>query len=78
MTENHETRAREAGAVTISVDNGHCRLFGVCQQEAPDVFDLGTDGRLRYQTRPGTENTGQVHQAARCCPMQAITVSGGK
>lgn len=78
MGERNETRSPATSTVSISVDNGHCHLFGICQQEAPDLFDLGADGRLRYRARPGAKAAGQAHQAARCCPMQAITVTGGK
>lgn len=58
--------------VRVSVDNNHCHLYAICQQEAPAVFDLGVDGRLRYDTSPGGEHTAAVRQAARCCPTQAI------
>jgi ferredoxin len=61
--------------VRVDVNNNHCKLFAICQQEAPDVFDLGPDGRLRYRAHPGTEHTERVVQAARCCPMQAITLA---
>jgi ferredoxin len=61
--------------VRVSVDNGHCHLFGLCQQEAPEVFDLGPDGRLRYTPAPSASETDQVLQAARVCPMAAITIS---
>lgn len=60
--------------VRIAVHNGHCHLYGVCQQEAPEVFALRSDTRLRYDTDPPAELTDAVHQAARLCPMQAITV----
>lgn len=61
--------------MTVSVDKSHCQLYGICQSEAPTVFDLGADGRLRYQSRPAAADTDQVRQAARCCPTQAITLS---
>ena len=59
----------------LLADNDHCELYAICQQEAPEVFDLGIDGRLRYDARPGAEHTLEVRQAARCCPMQAITLT---
>lgn len=62
-------------AVKVSVDNNHCELYAICQQEAPQVFDLGPDGRLRYDTTPDASQTLAVRQAARCCPMQAITLA---
>jgi ferredoxin len=66
--------ARTTRRVRVSVDNNHCHLFGICQQEAPEVFDLGVDGRLRYPAHPDPASTAAVQQAARCCPMQAITL----
>lgn len=60
--------------VTVSVDNASCQRYGICQHEAPGVFDLGADGRLRYQSRPDGD-TRAVRQAARCCPTQAITLT---
>jgi ferredoxin len=60
--------------VTVSVDKSHCQLYGICQSEAPTVFDLGTDGRLRHLSRSAAD-TDQVRQAARCCPTQAITLT---
>ncbi len=59
----------------VSVDGSHCQLYGICEQEAPGVFELGVDGRLRYDPRPAAQQTAAVRQAARCCPMQAITVA---
>ncbi|GDY31661.1 ferredoxin [Gandjariella thermophila] len=63
------------GRVHVDVNNNHCKLFAICQQEAPDVFELGPDGRLRYRAHPRAEHTERVVQAARCCPMQAITLT---
>lgn len=62
-------------AVRVAVDNTHCAVFGICVQEAPQVFDLGVDGRLRYNARPAAVDTARVRQAARVCPMQAIAVT---
>jgi len=67
--------AADAPAVRVSVDNNHCELYAICQQEAPEVFDLGADGRLRYDAAPAPAHTPAVRQAARCCPMQAITLT---
>ncbi|MGW2706773.1 ferredoxin [Streptomyces sp. NPDC001340] len=62
-------------AVKVSVDNNQCELYAICQQEAPQVFDLGPDGRLRHDATPAASETPAVRQAARCCPMQAITLT---
>ena len=58
----------------VSVHNGHCHQYGICQQEAPEVFHLRSDTRLNYDRTPPAEESGRVRQAARLCPMQAITV----
>ncbi len=63
-----------SGEVRVSVHNGHCHQYGICQQEAPEVFRLRSDTRLDYDTHPAAEQTGQVRQAARLCPMQAISL----
>ncbi|KAA2265272.1 ferredoxin [Solihabitans fulvus] len=60
----------------ISVHNGRCHRYGVCQAEAPEVFQLDQDGRLRYEARPDADQAAQVRMAARCCPMQAIDLRG--
>lgn len=59
---------------TVDVDGEQCHLFGVCMQEAPAVFAIGDDGRLRYPKRPAPEEARNVRQAARMCPKQAIRV----
>lgn len=60
--------------VAVAVDNGHCHQYAICQQEAPGVFELRTNERLHYQAFPAAQHTEQVRQAARLCPMQAISV----
>lgn len=60
--------------VTVSVDNNHCHLYAICVQEAPEVFELSVDGRLRYQAKPAMELYEKVWNAARLCPMQAISI----
>ena len=62
------------GGVRVAVHNGHCHHFGICQQEAPAVFRLRSDHRLSYDSSPAPEQADRVRQAARVCPMQAITV----
>ncbi|WP_246257101.1 ferredoxin [Amycolatopsis anabasis] len=66
---------RPGSAVRVSVDNQRCRLYGICRGEAPGLFWLSADGRLRYRTRPNASQADAVFAAARSCPMQAIQVS---
>ena len=66
--------AHPSPKLLVSVHNGHCHQYGICQQEAPEVFHLRSDTRLDYDRTPPAEESGRVRQAARLCPMQAITV----
>jgi ferredoxin len=60
--------------IRVDIDRNHCHRFAICEQEAPEVFRLRADGRLEYRSRPGVEHRDAVRQAARVCPMQAITI----
>lgn len=60
--------------VSVSVDGNHCHFYAICVAEAPEVFELRSDGRLRYKARPDAAATEAVLAAARSCPMQAIAV----
>ncbi len=66
--------AHPGARLLVSVHNGHCHRYGICQQEAPEVFHLRSDTRLKYDTTPPADQSSRVRQAARLCPMQAITV----
>jgi sulfoxide reductase heme-binding subunit YedZ len=59
----------------VAVDHGACRHFALCQTEAPKVFRVLDDGRLRYARNPDADQAPQVHAAARVCPMRAIRVN---
>jgi sulfoxide reductase heme-binding subunit YedZ len=59
-------------ALDISVDNERCHRYGICQAEAPGLFQLVDDERLRYERRPPPEQFAQARAAARACPMRAI------
>ena len=65
-------RNAEVGpTVAVSIDGGHCHLYGICEAEAPEVFRL-VGGRLLYRAKPGPDQVDGVRSAARLCPMQAI------
>lgn len=68
----------EAEPVRIGVDNNRCRIYGICQQEAPEVFRVSEGGSLHYTSGVPAELAAQARQAVRCCPMQAITIRGGQ
>ena len=60
--------------IRIHIDRNHCHRYAICEQEAPEVFRLRVDGRLEYNGAPGSQHRDAVRQAARVCPMQAITI----
>ena len=68
----------QALRVNVSVDNNHCHFYAICVQEAPEVFDLSVDGRLRYKANPAPHLYEKVWNAARLCPMQAIHLTPGE
>lgn len=63
---------RFGAALRVHVDNHRCHRYGLCQAEAAEVFQLTSDGRLRYDRRPSADTYEHVRMAARNCPMQAI------
>lgn len=60
--------------VRVSVDHVLCHHYGLCQAQAPKVFRLMEDGRLRYARNPEPEQAAHVRAAAHACPMRAIQV----
>jgi DMSO/TMAO reductase YedYZ heme-binding membrane subunit/ferredoxin len=60
--------------IRVDVNYNHCQRYAICEQEAPEVFRMRADGRLEYQVSPDAEQRDAVRQAARLCPMQAISV----
>ncbi|MFF7157324.1 FAD-dependent oxidoreductase [Streptomyces sp. NPDC008139] len=68
----------EAEPVRISVDNNRCHIYGICQQEAPEVFRIAESGSLHYTRSVPADYAAKARQAVRCCPMQAIAIHGGQ
>jgi len=62
--------------IRIDIDRNRCHRYAICEQEAPEVFQLTADGRLEYEAMPNSDHRDAVLQAARVCPMQAIRIRG--
>ncbi len=63
-------------AVRISIDTGVCIGAGQCALTAPEVFTQDDDGFSELV--PGREDgagSALVREAARACPVSAISVS---
>jgi ferredoxin len=48
----------------IIVDRSRCSGYGICAQEAPDVFELGDDGLVNLRTEYVPEGQEEAVQAA--------------
>lgn len=58
----------------VRVDPLVCEANGVCEQIAPDVFELGDDDVLKWVEEPDESLRPKVEQAVAACPVQAITL----
>jgi ferredoxin/DMSO/TMAO reductase YedYZ heme-binding membrane subunit len=59
----------------VGVDPGRCARFGFCEQEAPAIFELRTDGRLGYRLTVPPDEIAAVARAVKVCPARAITLN---
>jgi sulfoxide reductase heme-binding subunit YedZ len=58
----------------VHVDPQRCARFGFCEQAAPEVFKLRTDGRLAYRAGVSDDEIDGVIQAIEICPARAIAL----
>jgi ferredoxin len=60
--------------VKIAVDTAKCMGHARCNAVAPDAFDLDDDGYAVVTAEAVNVPLPQLHNAAACCPEQAIAV----
>jgi sulfoxide reductase heme-binding subunit YedZ len=60
---------------TVNVDARRCARFGFCEQAAPEVFKLRSDGRLSYRASVSDDEIDAVIDAVELCPVRAIALS---
>ena len=58
----------------VFVDLDRCEGHGMCVLAAPEAFDLDDEGLLDYDSAPPEELRAAVQDAARTCPVAAITL----
>ena len=59
----------------IVIDWDLCQGHANCMGEAPEVFQVGDDGKLEVlQERPAEELRSKIELAVRYCPTGAITL----
>ena len=73
-----EVREREEAAACpfrVSVDFDLCQGHGVCTGEAPEIFELGDDQKVRVlNEEPRSALHKKAEQAARYCPNHVISI----
>lgn len=59
----------------IRVDLDLCQGHGVCESEAPEVFEVGKDHKVHVLDETPNENLlGGVRLAVKYCPTHAISL----
>jgi ferredoxin len=57
--------------VRVSVDLDLCQGHGVCEIEAPDVFEVPRKGKVRLLEEDPPDSA-ELRAAVRFCPTQAL------
>ncbi|MGB6059205.1 MAG: ferredoxin [Microthrixaceae bacterium] len=61
--------------VRIRVDLDLCQGHGVCESEAPEVFEVGKDHKVRVLNETPDEGLlGGIRLAVKYCPTHAISL----
>ncbi|HEX7444541.1 MAG TPA: ferredoxin [Acidimicrobiales bacterium] len=60
----------------IVVDRDLCQGHGVCESEAPDVFEVGKDHQVVVlDPAPPQDQRAAVDAAVRFCPTHALSIA---
>ncbi|GAA0629754.1 MULTISPECIES: ferredoxin [Sporichthya] len=59
----------------IVVDYNKCTGLGMCEAEAPDLFEVQDDGSLKVlNDTPGSDELAAAQAAVDACPTEALTL----
>jgi ferredoxin len=59
----------------IVVDRDLCQGHGVCESEAPGVFEVGKDHQVVVlDPSPAADRRGELEDAVRFCPTHALSI----
>ena len=59
----------------IEVDRDLCQGHGVCESEAPGIFEVGKDHQvIVLQAGPPADRRAELDAAVRFCPTHALSV----
>ena len=60
----------------VTVDADLCQGHGVCESEAPGVFEVGDNDRvIILDPAPAEDRRGEVEAAIRYCPTSALRLT---
>ncbi|MFI6310084.1 ferredoxin [Nocardia fusca] len=61
-------------SIEVKVDFDRCDANGTCAALMPEVFEIGSNGRLELLTTAiGDESEDELEEAILCCPVGAIS-----
>jgi ferredoxin len=61
--------------VRIVVDRHRCTGLGMCEAEAPDLFEVQDDGSLAILTdQPSPAQRAEAEAACQACPTEALSL----
>ena len=59
----------------LVLDRAKCSAVGLCEAEAPDLFEVQDDGSLvQLEDRPGPDRRTAAEAAVAGCPYQALAI----
>jgi ferredoxin len=60
----------------IVVDRDKCTGLGMCEAEAPDLFEVQDDGSLVVlEDKPGEDQRAELEAAVEACPTEALSIA---
>jgi ferredoxin len=73
-TNNDFSEGVRADGHTVIVDLNKCIAAGPCAIAAPGVFDIRPEDGKAIISNPDGEELDKILEAARCCPILAISI----
>lgn len=73
-TDENFSTGKRADGHTIIVDLNKCIAAGPCAIAAPRVFDIRPEDGKAIINNPDGESLDRVLEAAKCCPILAISI----
>lgn len=61
-------------AFRIELDLDLCQCHGVCEGEAPEIFEVRKHELIIHDLEPGEEHRAAVEAAIRYCPTRALSI----